>query len=43
MSLAEAENMAIQQSFTLEGSAWGHAPPGNFDDYRCSEAHYGAF
>ena len=20
----------------------GHAPPGNFDDFRCSEAHSGA-
>ena len=43
MSLAEVENMAALQLFTLGGSAWGHAPPGNFDDFKCSEAHSVAF
>ena len=40
--LAEAENMAAMQSFTLGGSG-GLAPTGDFGNYRCSEAHSGAF
>ena len=36
MSLAEVENMATMQLFTLGGSG-GHAPQGNFDNFRCSE------
>ena len=38
MSLAEVENMAILQSFTLGEP--GHAPPGNV---RRFEVHFGAF
>ena len=41
MSLAEVENMVALQSFTI--GVWGHAPPGNFADFRCSEVHSGAF
>ena len=37
MSLAKVENMATLQSFTL-----GDVPPGNFGNFRCSEAHSGA-
>ena len=42
MSLAEEENTAALQLFTLGGggSVWGHASFGNF---RCSGVHSGAF
>ena len=35
MSLAEVENMAR--------GVWGHASPGSFGDFRCSEAHSEAY
>ena len=39
MSLGEVVNMAALHS----RGVWGHAPPGNFDDFRCSEAYSRAF
>ena len=42
MSLGEVVNMAALELFTLGGSG-GMLPPGNFDDFRCSEVHSGAF
>ena len=44
MSLGEVVNMhwLAQKLFTL-GRVWGHAPPGNLNDFRSSEAHSGAF
>ena len=38
MSLAEVENMATLQLFTL-GGCGGHALPENFVDFRHSEAY----
>ena len=42
MSLAEVENMATMQLFTLGGYG-GHAPPENFVDFKHSEAHSEAY
>ena len=39
MSLAEVENMAALQLFTLGGMLL----QGNLDNLRCSEVHFGAF
>ena len=39
MSLGKVVSMAALHSREV----WGHAPPGNFDDFRCSEAHSGAY
>ena len=38
MSFGEVVNMAALYCREV----WGHAPPGNFDDFWCSEAHSGA-
>ena len=38
MSLAEVENMAAMQSFTLGGFRV-HAPPGDFGHFRCILVH----
>ena len=39
MSLAEVENMSVLRLFT----AGGMLPQESFDNFRCSEAHFGAF
>ena len=45
MSLAEVENMAALQLFTLGGGGgvWGHAPPGNLGAMRCILVHSEAY
>ena len=43
MSLAEIENMAALHAVVHCRGVWGHAPPGNFDNFRFSEAHAEAY
>ena len=43
MSLGEVMNMAACPEVVYTRGVWGHSPSGNFDDFRCSEVHSGAF
>ena len=40
--LAELCLVSVNTASVHSRGFWGHAPPGNFGDFRCSEVHSGA-